>query len=203
MLMADLKLFEGLREIRVGGGEPFIESINFDILERLIPYAGNIDLYLITNATVVPTKDQQRILDHYKSVTITVGLEATGAMYEYVRHGASWENCQEVTWHISNLYETRFFVSLTAMTVLDMQPLLDYIGERDVSFQTVVIPSYLNHQIFGRQLIDVFPEELHDFVPEEGRQKDQIEQFQRYIEYLDDFYGTSLYAIQPGIRDLF
>lgn len=201
-LFQDLDVFSSLKTIKINGGEPFVEEINFQILERLSPLAGEINIAIITNGSIFPNKEKLAVLSKFKSVKINFGLEAIGKIYEYVRRNSNWETTKANVDKFSDLFDVKFHVSLTAMTIYDMEPLLDFIGGRYVEFQTITRPEYLSHNIFGNSLTEIYPNRLHNMIPDYDMDQAKLATFLSYVSYLDQYYGTSLTDIQPKFKSL-
>lgn len=202
-LLNDKSMFSNLSVIKINGGEPFLEDINFEILDWLSPYASQISISILTNATIIPTKDQMNILNKYKSVHVGIGIDAIGPIYEYVRHGASWNQIDSNIQILNNLFDTKYFVSLNAMTVFDMHELIEYIGVKEYNIQTIVNPAYVSHRIFGNKLETIYPQQLISYVPEHPPIDKLIKRFGEYLKYTDAFHDTiAITDIQPKFKSL-
>lgn len=200
-LLNNIEIFSHLKFVKINGGEPFLEDKNFFILEKLLPFSDNINVAIITNGSIFPNKTHLKILEQYKSVEISVGLEATGSCYEYVRKNSSWKNVKENILQFSNYFNLNFFVSLTAFSIYDMHNLISYIDNRPVDFQTITRPSYLSHEIFGNMLYHIYPEFLNNYIKNTQPDFTKISKFLSYVKCLDKYYETSLFDIEPKFRD--
>jgi len=80
-----------IRRIYFAGGEPFLQSMHFKMLDLIIDggCAGQIDLAYSTNLTVLPKGIFDR-LQKFKSVDIGASCDGLGATYEVIRSGAKW-----------------------------------------------------------------------------------------------------------------
>lgn len=199
-LLSNLDVFSSLQTIKINGGEPFLEDNNFLILEKLIPFSKNINVSIITNASIFPNKRQFEILSNYKHVRISVGLESTSKCYEYIRNNSCWKTVEENIYKFSQIFTTHFFVSLTAMSIFEMDDLIEFIGDNKVDFQSVTRPDYLSHEIFGNLLYDIYPKSLHHYVINKDPDHQKISKFLSYINFLDKYYKSSLLDIQPKFR---
>lgn len=81
----------GLKELKITGGEPFA-SIHFvRIIEWLIDndFAKNITLQFNTNGTKYNRSIIEK-LHHFKKLKIIISVDGTGDTYNYIRKGSEW-----------------------------------------------------------------------------------------------------------------
>ena len=81
--------------IKFTGGEPLINPYLLDVLDFINPDQKKLcTLHFTTNATEI----NQRLLDkldEFKKVKISVSVEGTGGLLEYVRYPHKWNNLKE------------------------------------------------------------------------------------------------------------
>lgn len=77
-----------LRRIEIKGGEPFLSHEQIPFLQELIKQkkSQDIELEYSTNGTVV-LPALKEIWPHFKSVYVSLSVEATGGAYQYLRGG--------------------------------------------------------------------------------------------------------------------
>jgi uncharacterized Fe-S cluster-containing radical SAM superfamily protein len=97
-----------LKYIIIKGGEPFIHP-NFEDLLEAIPNKENIVLQVISNGTLI-TRKHIVLLNKFKNIKIFFSIEASGAMYKYIRGGDSafykaLENFKLISKEVNNLSE--------------------------------------------------------------------------------------------------
>lgn len=82
--------------IKFTGGEPFLIPEVKKCLEFLVEaeVSHNVHLQLITNGTQT-LDDWNHLFSQFKHVVISISIEATGDLYEYIRQGASWKKVSE------------------------------------------------------------------------------------------------------------
>lgn len=199
-LFCNIDVFSSINTIKINGGEPFIEDSNFYILEKLLPFSENINVSILTNASVFPNKERVNLLKKFKSVKIGIGLECIENMYEYIRQNSNWQQTKNNIKNFEETFDVRFFVSLTAMSIFDMQNLIDFMGDRDYDLQTITRPDYMSHTIFGNSLKDIYPKTLQKYVPNIPQNQKSISKFFSYINILDKMYKTSIFDVQPKFK---
>jgi len=85
------QVVDQIRYIEFTGGEPFMISEHFDMLQGLVDrgIAGNIEIHYNTNGTQWPERGEA-IWKHFKTVEIAVSIDDVGTRFEYQRSNAVW-----------------------------------------------------------------------------------------------------------------
>lgn len=83
-------LLPNVTEFEFTGGEPFLISEHFDVLEKAVELgvSQQIDLHYNTNGTVWP--QQAHIWKHFNRVEIAFSIDNIGEKFELERSGANW-----------------------------------------------------------------------------------------------------------------
>ena len=78
------------------GGEPFLSSANFDILEKLIN-AKNTDCHVsfITNGSFKMSDYQKHILSKLKNINLCFSIDGVGPVFEYLRYPLKWTDLEK------------------------------------------------------------------------------------------------------------
>ena len=81
----------GLQYLEFTGGEPFMISEHFDLLQKLVDHglAKNIEIHYNTNGTVWP-QGAEHIWQHFRHVEIAFSIDDVADRFEYQRAGADW-----------------------------------------------------------------------------------------------------------------
>ena len=85
-----------LRSIYISGGEPFLNSMNEQILDECISggYSSNIGIRYNTNGTVWPEHLVQKWY-HFKNVDIKFSIDAVDRLNDYIRYPSRFESVRE------------------------------------------------------------------------------------------------------------
>lgn len=80
------------RFVKFTGGEPFLIPEVRECVEYLVDSEAsyNINLHFITNGTQ-DISSWLPLFEKFKHVLLSVSIDAVGELYEYIRHGASWQ----------------------------------------------------------------------------------------------------------------
>lgn len=80
------------------GGEPFYSPQFEKILDKLTEQntLENVELWISTNATIIPNKKIVDYLKRFRSVSISLSLDAYDKLFEYIRKNADFEKVKTV-----------------------------------------------------------------------------------------------------------
>lgn len=125
-LLRDI-LDSGVKNIKILGGEPLLDQEMLDILvQRPAIQKSKIGLFFVTNGSVDLTNITE-ILHGYKSVRFGVSLEGVGAVQEWVRRGANW---QQIDSNLRRAHANGIGISVhhtrQALTAWHLPDLLDW-----------------------------------------------------------------------------
>lgn len=86
----------GLKHLKVTGGEPFASASFLEILNWCNEnnYSDNLGLSIITNGTKY-NKSLLNKLVKFKYVSVSVSLDGTENIYNYIRQGSNWDKLQK------------------------------------------------------------------------------------------------------------
>jgi len=84
--------YEHVKSISFRGGEPFLESKNFEILEKLINY-GNTECVVsfVSNGSIWPTDKQLDLLRKFHNLIISFSIDGIGSVFDYLRYPLKWD----------------------------------------------------------------------------------------------------------------
>jgi len=137
-----MKYVDHAKHIYFSGGEPLIMHEHYDILDQLVR-TGNLDteIFYNTNFTTLEFKGTH-IFDYWKNFTnITIGasIDGHGDVFEYVRHGAKWndiennlkdlkEKCPNIKFSVTSTISL-----LSAESVMELQKNWHESGKLDIN----------------------------------------------------------------------
>ena len=133
--------YSQLAEISILGGEPFQNLEHLEVLRTIINqgYANNCTLSYSTNGTVPISKKIKDILIEFKSVHISLSIDAIGLPFEYIRTNGKWnlllENFKDLVnlvKHNSNIV-LRAHPTISALNVLYLDELFQWFDDNRLS----------------------------------------------------------------------
>lgn len=107
----NIDMFENVRVIHIMGGEPLMIEEHYEMLKAIINRydASKIWLWYNTNGTVIPTAEQEEILNKFSGVHWSLSIDDVGDKFDYQRSGAVWQevkNNLEYFFSKPNYYST-------------------------------------------------------------------------------------------------
>jgi len=86
--------YSKLKILKISGGEPFYSENVYWFLTLLESKTdlSNIELWLNTNASIIPKNNIWEIIKKFKTVHIDMSIDAIGDYHEYVRYGSKWSD---------------------------------------------------------------------------------------------------------------
>lgn len=128
-----LQNIDSINFIDIIGGEPFYNNKTQKFLQKIISTgcAEKIKLHACTNATRI---DQNLIylLKQFKECVISVSIDATGNLYEYIRPGADWQKlCQNIDMIQENSIQIQIAPTLSVYNILNFKDLIEWSKQRN------------------------------------------------------------------------
>lgn len=201
--------------INIIGGEPFIMSSHYKVLDALIECGESKNITLLYNSNLTKLHWQGcKVTDyikHFKSVSVQLSLEAIGDRNDYIRFGSVWEDV------VSNMMEIRPLLAkfdaaicLSSLAILSLNETLEWCDKNNLEyiFHDVQDPDpcridYLHPKIRSRLLKEysgtVIEKSLSADV-EDWQERWDI--FIRYLNALDTVNKTDHKKVFPELYDL-
>ena len=129
MLSQELKRNNSIKHIDLMGGEPLLNDYIFEIIDsnsekKINIFTGlGVGRYRFLNA-VEKLKDK-------KNVSLTLSLEATGKIFEFIRFGVKWKDCLEmIEIFEKNYIPIEFNSVITNLSIFDICNFYDLFGKK-------------------------------------------------------------------------
>jgi hypothetical protein len=102
-----------IKQLSFVGGEPLLEKLNFEILNRLIESNNtNCFVSIVTNGSCALTSAQFQVLSQFSNLNICLSIDGVGARFEYMRYPLSWQLLCENLEHFKRITSN---ISVSAM----------------------------------------------------------------------------------------
>lgn len=141
----NIDMFEDVKVIHIMGGEPLMIEEHYEMLKAIIDRydASKIWLWYNTNGTVIPTAEQEEILNKFGAVHWSLSIDDFGDKFDYQRKGAVWgevKNNLEYFFSRPNYYST---IDAT-INIFNIATLREFILELEtMPFITSFSPHYV------------------------------------------------------------
>lgn len=149
--------FSSIQMVNVLGGEPFQNLDHLKILEQIISQgnASNCGLQYTTNATVNLPYEVKNIFSHFRSVGLTVSIDATGSQFEYIRTNGRWQDVARNIddWKTLSNVNINAHPVISALNVLYLEDLYDWFLVHNLTWTVVICewPMAYSFRIFTPQ----------------------------------------------------
>jgi len=150
LLLREIKLSTGLQKVTLLGGEPLLNNQLYQVLEHVHGKKINI----VTGLGVSHARLRQ-ILQIIKGmdVSFSISAEATGPLFELIRHGVTWSDFRErVSMIEENGNSIQFISTISNLSVLGFNDFYDlYSKDHDIILNTLsdtawMMPHVLDHR---------------------------------------------------------
>lgn len=161
------KLLPNVVKYDFAGGEPFYIEKHWDIVKAAVDngWSKNQHVHYNTNGTIFPEK-YIHLLEEFKIVDIQISSDGVGKKFEYMRHPAKWDKCEDT---ISKLVEVKdksktewllgACISVSAFNVYDIFETFEHYAEKGLRIYinmvhdhrgTRILPTELKKQIISK-----------------------------------------------------
>ncbi len=173
-----------ITQLEVMGGEPFYMKEFRKFVTTLVDkgVAKNIHLNTCTNGTFANKKFLKVLTDNFASVGFNVSIDgATKERFEYLRHGANWDEVSENLDYFHTLNETRqasigISHTITAFNVMYLAEFHKIFRERWPTFiiyhNIARFPTWFNPSVFPEEMKPSIVKPLQDAEVEDSLRKE-------------------------------
>lgn len=175
----DSLITEDLEDVYWCGGEPLIMADHYNFLEKIVELNLNkkISLRYNTNLTVLDYKniDIVKIWKNFKSVSISISIDAVGEPLNYIRSGCEWKTIEKNIERLVEITRTNpnikinFAPTISMLNIWFLPELFEYAAAHNINVVINILegPDYLS--------LNAIPVQLQ----ESARKK--IDSFKNYI----------------------
>lgn len=123
------EIIDGIKEFEFAGGEPLMDPLHYNMLDRIKDPSGVILKYS-TNLTDLEAKKGRNVLDlwkKFKAIRLTISIDGFDELNAYIRHGSVWADIK------NNIKETKevlgdkldYIKASTCITALNVEYLVE------------------------------------------------------------------------------
>lgn len=182
-----------IKQLSFVGGEPLLEKLNFEILNRLIE-CHNTDCFIsvVTNGSCELTSFQTQLLSQFKNLNICLSIDGIGSRFEYLRYPLSWDVlCKNLRLFRTITSNISVSAMISNLNVFYYTELMDFFREQNLKYlcKQVDDPLYFA----PGNLPDWFKQQVLDHNP---RYADQIKSFLSIGSYSTFMFSKCCEEIQ-------
>lgn len=162
--------FDSIESISVLGGEPFQNLHHLDLLNHVIKLGRSkqCNLFYSTNGTVPLFHGIKNIFSQFKSVDISLSIDAVGDQFEYIRTNGDWVSTAQNIANLINLSKDYPNISLSGhptiscLNVLYLEPLFQWYSNNSLPWITVFcnFPQEYSFSIFNNEQKEIIVKKL-------------------------------------------
>jgi len=164
--------YSHLTTLKISGGEPFYSENFYWFIDHIASKIdiGQVDIWINTNASVIPKSHTWKLLGKFKSLQLDMSLDAVGEYHNYIRYGSTWNDILNfINFVNDNKHDN------TTLGVHSVYSVLNY-----NVFEDIIKFCEHNKLTHMHSLLN-WPDYLSIFnLPAEYRQKYQIEDIRMY-----------------------
>jgi MoaA/NifB/PqqE/SkfB family radical SAM enzyme len=199
-----------IRYIEFTGGEPFMISEHFDMLQGIVDrgIADQVEIHYNTNGTHYP-EGAEKIWRHFKTVEIALSIDDIEQRFEYQRTNAVWAEVCANLGRFCDLTKTHSNIQLQICTTVNvfnvryLDQVAHWIAANEESFNFVYWNMMHDAWYFS---IATLPETAKQGIEQHLRSTDiptqYRQEFDRIIDFMNRGVSTDGNILRMRIRDL-
>jgi len=191
------------------GGEPFLSSTNFNLLDQILDH-GNNDCFVsfLTNGSFDLTKQQKYILSKFKKLNFCFSIDGIGPVFEYMRHPLSWnKTLNNVKWAQDNNIDVSVSYTISNVNLWYYTQTTAWFQEQGINFLHNLVdypahfqPSALPENVKDRIIAD--NPDVAKLLDSHTEQDDRnYQQFLAEIQKQDRWKGISIKDYLPEFAE--
>ncbi len=147
-----------LNSLEILGGEPFIDTNHYSLLERLIKL-GKTDMSITytTNGQQMPMPKLMKLLKEFKVVKISLSVDGTGTAFEYMRWPGKWNTTVDIMQRLKTVsnFEVSVYSSISNMNAFYFPEIVEWniknFSITNWTYQTVQYPKHFAPNILPNE----------------------------------------------------
>lgn len=222
----DLELHADIQKIYLAGGEPLIEPLNLELLDKLAEY--NPNLVILINTSLNHLSDKfVNVLNKFKYLTLVVSIDGTNNVNDYIRHGSNFNVVADNIRKMSHHHDIMFSTCVSMYNIFNIKELVEFLNKDfpEHSFNHGInivndieeifienLPYELRQEVID-ELIEVLPQtgtfpqtgiqNLINLLKQENFSQSRFDKFIKYTKILDLERNESIVDIIPQLSKYF
>jgi len=176
---------QGATLFKTTGGDPFFQPQFHSLLEWCIDHGYNHQLEIEITTNLIGVKPHiLGMLKKFKNIKLTVSIDGTEDVYEYIRYPARWHRLTQNLQSYSAEFETRVSCVLQSYNLFNINNLRDHLLAIGILGQNF----YVDCQIKPVGISELAVDNLPDSVIQQAINECEVEQV---LQYLKQIQATS------------
>jgi sulfatase maturation enzyme AslB (radical SAM superfamily) len=198
-----------LRAAAFHGGEPFLSSTNFELLEQILNH-GNSDCFVsfVTNGSFNLTGQQKHILSKFKKVNFCFSIDGVGPAFEYLRYPLNWSKILDnIKWARDHEIDVSVSYTLSNLNLWYHAQTIAWFRQQGINFLTNLVndPSHFQPSALPESIKDLITARDPEIEKLLGQHTDQDAQnYQKFlaeIQKQDRWKGISIRDYLPEFAE--
>jgi len=201
--------YPNLKAVSFRGGEPFLSSTNFDILEEILNH-NNTQCFVsfVTNGSFDLTDQQKYILSKFEKVNFCFSIDGIGPVFDYMRYPLSWVKILDnIKWARDNNIDVSVSYTLSNVNVWYHAQTTAWFQQQGINFLVNMVnrpahfqPTALSNHI--KDLIIACDPDIAKLLGNHTSNDDQnFQQFLVEIQKQDSWKGISIQDYLPEFSE--
>ena len=147
-----------LNSLEILGGEPFIDTNHYSLLQRLINLGKtNMSITYTTNGQQMPMPQLMQLLEKFEVVKISLSVDGTGTAFEYMRWPGKWKTIIDVMEKLKGIpnFQISVYSSISNMNAFYFPEIVEWniknFSITDWTYQTVQYPEHFAPNILPQE----------------------------------------------------
>jgi sulfatase maturation enzyme AslB (radical SAM superfamily) len=136
----ELEDLSHITELKIIGGEPFMEQKRFINLMKKINFDNIESMYIATNGTRLPNDELSGLIEKCKLVRLKVSLDGIGSVNDWYRWPSKFDQVESIMQQYQELWGTHPNISLETHTVMNIFNIYDL--KNIIEYMTNKFPSW-------------------------------------------------------------
>jgi len=197
--------YPNLKVVSFRGGEPFLSSTNFDILEQILNH-NNTQCFVsfVTNGSFDLTDRQKHTLSRFEKVNFCFSIDGIGPVFEYMRYPLRWNKIlHNIKWAQDNNIEVSASYTLSNVNLWYHAQTTEWFRQQGINFLVGMVDYPAHFQPTA------LPENIKNLIPDVAKllgnhttEDDQnYQQFLVEIQKQDGWKGISITDYLPEFAE--
>lgn len=148
----ELEDLSQLTELKIIGGEPFMEQKRFIKLMKKINFDNIESMFIATNGTQLPSDELRSLIEQCKLVRLKVSFDGTGSVNDWYRWPSKFNQVETIMQQYQEMWGEYTNISLETHSVInifniyDFKNMVDYMATKfpgwKMSFTYIITPTW-------------------------------------------------------------